>query len=514
MRFRDGQWLPAEGVRCEYAEEVYRVTETPSGKGIGLLCPAKKIMSRGDVLNLSTLSIEIEAAFGGVISVETTHWQGAIRRGPDFDLFPAGGRPDVSAAITKSDKGTTLSAGSLSATVSGKPHEFEISFHASDKSSKKPLTTLLNRFWLSSRGYGVFVDTPERVELEIGSERCCRAQTSVEGSGSSGGVPAWSFGLWLSTSFTTSYDEEAVNSFLTGMKARDIPAELCDFVFDDDMFPDPKCQIARLKAEGTVKKVCVWTNPYLGQASPVFAEAAEKGYLLKRKNGDVFQWDVWQAGMGIIDFTNPAAIKTDFSERIPSQEVLWFDTTVDPARMHNYYYAFIYNKLVYEALLRAMCIEFPGDPIAWTLDRQFMLGESLLVAPVFEEDGSVQFYLPQGRWTNFFTGEVKAGPGWVTETHTFVTLPLYVRENTLLVLGKEGEKRTVYDYAEHVEVRSYFGADGTWRWSWTARPMRSAYWSSRVGRLLGRRCSRGNRLLLLLFEQVRRKCLGVLVARR
>lgn len=36
-------------------------------------------------------------------------------------------------------------------------------------------------FWMSSRGYGIFIDTPDKVELEVGSERCCRVQTSVEG---------------------------------------------------------------------------------------------------------------------------------------------------------------------------------------------------------------------------------------------------------------------------------------------------------------------------------------------
>ncbi|KAK0627443.1 glycoside hydrolase family 31 protein [Immersiella caudata] len=727
MKFRDGQWLAAEGVHAEYAEEVYRISSTSSGKGISLLCPTKKIRSRGDTLNLSTLTIDIEPAFDGVLSVETTHWQGALRRGPHFELFPDG-KPEVESSVVKGDKGTTLSSGSLSATVSGKEHTFEISFHPAD--GEKRLTALQYRsvglaytpapttpmqtsdmrnikhhiftqttigvgesihglgerfgafnkvgqtvslwnadggtssdqayknisFWMSSRGYGVFIDTPERVDLEIGSERCCRAQTSVEGqrlkwyliygpspreilqkysilTGTPGSVPAWSFGLWLSTSFTTSYDEATVSSFLSGMKARDIPVEVfhfdcfwlkafqwCDFEFDSDMFPDPAGQIARLKAEGTVKKICVWINPYLGQASPVFAEAAAKGYLLKRLNGDIFQWDLWQTGMAIIDFTNPSAcawftsrlnslfdigidcIKTDFGERIPSIDVAWHDPTVDPRRMHNYY-SFLYNALVYRALqsrfgprsavlfarsatagtqrfpltwggdcestpeamaesirgglslglcgfsfwsvdiggfegspapwiykrwvawgllcshsrlhgsnsyrvpwtvdnddaspegcsatlakwthlkarlmpylfaqaqestrgglplsLRAMCIEFPEDPTAWTLDRQFMVGNSLLVTPIFEEDGTVQFYLPKGRWTNFFTGEVKAGPGWVEETHSFATLPLYVREGTLLVLGREGEKRTVYDYAEDVEVRSYFAEECT-----------------------------------------------------
>lgn len=347
--------------------------------------------------------------------------------------------------------------------------------------------------------------------------------------------------------------------------------------------------------------------------------AASKGYLLKRKNGDIFQWDLWQDGMGIIDFTNPAAtewyvgclntlfdkgvdaIKTDFGERIPTEDVAWFDSSVDPKKMHNFY-AFQYNEIVYKAVqarygkneailfsrtatagcqrfplqwggdcestpeamaesirgglslglsgfsfwsvdiggfegspppwiykrwvafgllcshsrlhgsasyrvpwtvdnddkspqgcsatlskwtllkarlmpyifseaadsvrqgiplsLRAMCIEFPNDPTSWYLDRQFMFGTSLLVAPIFEESGEVEFYLPAGKWTSFFTGETKSGPGWFTEKHEFDTLPLYVRENTVLVLGKEGEKRTVYDYVSDVEVRLYHVVEG------------------------------------------------------
>jgi alpha-D-xyloside xylohydrolase len=347
--------------------------------------------------------------------------------------------------------------------------------------------------------------------------------------------------------------------------------------------------------------------------------AASKGYLLKRTNGDIFQWDLWQTGMGIIDFTNPEAcewfvgclqglfdkgvdaIKTDFGERIPTIDVEWFDSSLSPRKMHNYY-AFLYNKVVYEALqdrfgeneavlfartatagtqrfplqwggdcestpeamaesvrgglslglcgyafwsvdiggfegypppwiykrwvafgllcshsrlhgsnsfrvpwtvdnddktdqgcskilakwtalkarlmpyifsqaqkavengiplsLRAMCLEFPDDPTSWFLDRQFMLGDSLLVAPIFEESGEVEFYLPKGRWTNFFTNKTKDGPGWFKEKHKFDTLPLYVRENTILVLGKWHETRTVYDYSKGVEVCLYQTSPG------------------------------------------------------
>jgi alpha-D-xyloside xylohydrolase len=102
-----------------------------------------------------------------------------------------------------------------------------------------------------------------------------------------------------------------------------------------------------------------------------------------------------------------------------------------------------------------MCLEFPDDPTSWFLDRQFMFGDSLLVAPIFEESGDVEFYLPKGRWTNFFTNKTKDGPGWFKENHKFDTLPLYIRENTILVLGKWHETRTVYDYHKGVEVCLY-----------------------------------------------------------
>jgi alpha-D-xyloside xylohydrolase len=127
-------------------------------------------------------------------------------------------------------------------------------------------------------------------------------------------------GLWLTTSFTTNYDEKTVTHFLQEMKTRSIPVEVfhydcfymkafqwCDFNFSED-FPDVQHSISSLKQAGLLKKVCVWINPYLGQASPLFAEAAEKGYLLKRINGDVWQWDLWQAGMGLVDVTNPEAV--------------------------------------------------------------------------------------------------------------------------------------------------------------------------------------------------------------
>ena len=123
--------------------------------------------------------------------------------------------------------------------------------------------------------------------------------------------------------------------------------------------------LKRLKEKGL--KICVWINPYIGQESEIFDEAMEGGYFIRRKDGSVWQWDMWQPGMAIVDFTNPEAVswyqeklaglmdmgvdcfKTDFGERIPT-DVIYHDGS-DPYKMHNYY-TYLYNKAVYELIER------------------------------------------------------------------------------------------------------------------------------------------------------------------
>ena len=57
-----------------------------------------------------------------------------------------------------------------------------------------------------------------------------------------------------------------------------------------------------------------------------------------------------------------------------------------------------------------------------------------MVAPVFSEAGEVQFYLPEGRWDLWHNDEVQ-GCRWHKQQHDFMSLPVYVRDNTLLALG-------------------------------------------------------------------------------
>ncbi|MFI9011063.1 alpha-xylosidase [Actinosynnema sp. NPDC053489] len=498
-------------------------------------------------------------------------------------------------------------------------------------------------FYLTNAGYGVFVNHPGHVSFEVGSEAVSKVQFSVEGesleyflvygptprevlrkytalTGRPALPPAWSFGLWLSTSFTTSYDEETVSGFIDGMLERDLPLSVfhfdcfwmrefhwCDFEWDPRTFPDPVGMLERLHARGL--RVSVWINPYIAQRSPLFAEGRANGYLLRKPNGDVWQWDQWQPGMALVDFTNPAArawyaakldallaqgvdcFKTDFGERVPT-DVVYHDGS-DPERMHNHY-THLYNRTVFEVLrkrrgdgdavvfarsatagsqqfpvhwggdceatyesmaeslrgglslglsgfgywshdiggfegtpsaalfkrwiafgllsshsrlhgsssyrvpwlfdeesvdvlrrftklklslmpyldraarqaagegvpmMRAMVVEFPDDPGCAHLERQYMLGDDLLVAPVFSDDGDVSYYVPEGVWTHLLTGEAVRGPRWVRDRCDFLTAPVLVRPNAILPVGAVDD-RPDYDHAEGVTLRAYRLADG------------------------------------------------------
>lgn len=256
-------------------------------------------------------------------------------------------------------------------------------------------------FYMTNEGYGIFVDHTTPVSFEVASEKVAYVGFSVPGeeiryhfiygltpkevlvrytdmTGKPALPPAWSFGLWLTTSFTTKYDEETTGSFIDGMAERDIPLRVfhfdsywmkalhwCDFEWDDQTFSDVKNMLARYKKEKGLK-ICVWLNPYIAQGTPFFREGVEKGYFLMRADGrGVKQIDFWNPGIAIVDFTNPEAkewyvgklktlldmgvdcFKTDFGERIPI-DVTYHDGS-DPVSMHNYY-SYLYNKAVFEML--------------------------------------------------------------------------------------------------------------------------------------------------------------------
>ena len=253
-------------------------------------------------------------------------------------------------------------------------------------------------FYLSSRGYGVLVNTPDYVDFEVGSESVRHVLFSAEDetleyiliggeapldvlsaytalTGRSPVPPAWSFGLWLSTSWLPEFSREEILATIDRMAACGIPLSVfhfdarwmldfhdCDFRWHP-RYGDAREMLRDIHARGV--KVCCWINPYVAQPSALFREGLEGGYFVKKPDGNVWQTDVWMTGMAIVDFTNPEAsqwycdrlgavldmgvdcIKTDFAERIPTN-VVWHDGS-DPRKMHNYY-TLLYNEAIYNLL--------------------------------------------------------------------------------------------------------------------------------------------------------------------
>ncbi len=677
------------------------------GHSVTLYGPYRPINHRGMTLNCGQMTVTLTSPAEGVISVKMENFMGARDDGPAFQLHTS-----ECGSVTADGDTVALHSGKLSAVASvqgdwgitfywdgkeltstgfrGMAHFYgpdnttymreqlaldvneeiyglgerfgpfvkngqSIDLYNADGGTNSEQAYKSIPFYISTKGYGLFVNSPDTVSYEIGSEIVNRVQFSVPGESMEymviGGddykeiltrytgltgrppmVPSWTFGLWLSTSFTTNYDEETVLSFIDGMLERKIPLTVfhfdcfwmkefqwTDFVWNEDTFKDPEGMLRKIHDRGI--KVCCWINPYIGQKSRLFKEGVEKGYFVKTGDGSVWQWDMWQAGMALVDFTNPDAVKwyqgylrqlcemgvdcfkTDFGERIPVQDpyygpkaakygIRYFDGS-DPDKMHNYY-TYLYNKAVYDLLaevygegnaclfarsatvggqqfpvhwggdnlptypslaqslrgglslalcgfgywshdiggfegtssndifkrwtqfgllsshsryhgsnaykvpwmygdeavavtkaftelkmrlmpylyrkaveahetgipmMRPMFLEFPDDRTAPFVDTQYMLGDALLVAPIMNDRGAGEYYLPEGLWTDWFTGETVEGGKWFKGDYDYFHLPLFVRENTILVLGAHND-RPDYDYEVEPEIRIFGLRDG------------------------------------------------------
>lgn len=487
-------------------------------------------------------------------------------------------------------------------------------------------------FYISSKGYGVFVNSTGNVSFEVGSDSVDKVSFTLPGeeleyffiggenlkevlknytslTGKPSLPPAKTFGLWLSTSFVTDYNEETVTSFIDGMEKRNIPLQMfhfdcfwmrefhwTDFQWDKRQFPDPEGMLSRLGKRGL--GLCCWINPYIAARSCLFQECAEKGYFIKNKDGSIFRTDLWQPGMAIVDFTNPeagkwfsdrirsllemgiTAVKTDFGERIPT-DVCYYSGE-DPVYMHNYY-AYLYNKTVFDTIksyygennaclfsrsatvgcqkfpvhwggdctgefssmaetlrgglslcssgfgffshdiggfentssgavykrwcafglmsthsrlhgsasyrvpweydeeavdvlrfftrlkgklmpylyaqavktaetgvpmMRPMVMDFAEDRICRYLDEQYMLGDDILCAPVFNDEGIAEFYLPDGSWYDIITEKTYEGGRYHRRLCSFMEMPVLARPNSIVALGDFADQFE-YDYAEN-----------------------------------------------------------------
>ena len=110
-------------------------------------------------------------------------------------------------------------------------------------------------------------------------------------------------------------------------------------------------------------------------------------------------------------------------------------------------------------MMRAMVMEYSDDPACLPLDRQYMFGDNLLIAPVFNEEGTAQFYLPKGKWTDIQTGEVLEGGNWYDKKYDYFSMGMYAKPNSIIAYGNF-ERNFAYDYVEGAKLVIYQLEDG------------------------------------------------------
>ena len=408
MKFTNGYWMIRDGVDALYAREAYELAADATTESLNVLAPTSVVRGRYDTLNLPTFNVDITTPAEGVIRVRAEHWQGATEY-PGFPLnadepgnrdyvtVQANGNGDGEVGVNGAD--VTLTTGGLTAkVVKGTP--WNLTFIGEDgKVLTESAGKSLGRFKLGAESnvtaqpvgeFGVTMDGSARDEsdvftaiqlhLSVGEDvyglgerfgAYVKNGQSVDIWNEDGGtaseqgykdIPFYmtsnGYGVLVNNRGHVSFEigsentEAIINSFIDGMAERGIPLAAfhydcywmcefhwCDFEWDKRFFGDIESTLKRLHED--------------------------KGYLVRKPNGEVWQTDFWQAGMGLVDFTNPAArewfkdkvkallnqgvdaIKTDFGERIP-RDVVWYDGS-PKLSMHNWYTQ-LYNQAVFEAI--------------------------------------------------------------------------------------------------------------------------------------------------------------------
>lgn len=408
MKFTNGYWMIRDGVDALYAREAYELAADATTESLNVLAPTSVVRGRYDTLNLPTFNVDITTPAEGVIRVRAEHWQGATEY-PGFPLnadepgnrdyvtVQANGNGDGEVGVNGAD--VTLTTGGLTAkVVKGTP--WNLTFIGEDgKVLTESAGKSLGRFKLGAESnvtaqpvgeFGVTMDGSARDEsdvftaiqlhLSVGEDvyglgerfgAYVKNGQSVDIWNEDGGtaseqgykdIPFYmtsnGYGVLVNNRGHVSFEigsentEATINSFIDGMAERDIPLAAfhydcywmrefhwCDFEWDKRFFGDIESTLKRLHED--------------------------KGYLVRKPNGEVWKIDFWQAGMGLVDFTNPAArewfkdkvkallnqgvdsIKTDFGERIP-RDVVWHDGS-PKLSMHNWYTQ-LYNQAVFEAI--------------------------------------------------------------------------------------------------------------------------------------------------------------------
>jgi alpha-D-xyloside xylohydrolase len=109
-------------------------------------------------------------------------------------------------------------------------------------------------------------------------------------------------------------------------------------------------------------------------------------------------------------------------------------------------------------VMRALGLEFPNDPGSLANETEFLLGSSLLVAPVLNAEGEVDVYLPPGTWYDYWNEQKHQGPAQIHRSCDMEDYPLYIRSTAVLPVSDDSS--TVSDLWDPLVFELYPAAEG------------------------------------------------------
>ncbi|MDC7233653.1 MAG: glycoside hydrolase family 31 protein [Spirochaetales bacterium] len=255
-------------------------------------------------------------------------------------------------------------------------------------------------FYLSSRGYGLFIHSSAHMRLSLADISTRAAQGRIEEdeldlfilggdhpegilnnyrklSGYPPQLPLWSYGTWMSR--MTYFSAQEIDEICERLRQEEYPCDLihidtgwfetdwvCEWTFSKANFPDPPGFMKSLRDQGY--RVSLWQTPNIGEGNRLLKEALDKRYLAPPRGKAVSSSSDFsgQDFGGQIDFTNPEAvqwyqgmirdllekgasvIKTDFGERIQMNADY---LNMSPDKLHNLY-GLLYQKAAFEETQR------------------------------------------------------------------------------------------------------------------------------------------------------------------
>ncbi|MEG1406859.1 MAG: alpha-xylosidase [Ruthenibacterium sp.] len=254
-------------------------------------------------------------------------------------------------------------------------------------------------FYISSKGYGLLVNSGKAVQFNLGCESNASISVHVPDdevefyiftgktpkeilatytqlTGPAVMPPEWSFGLWYSTGFKDASGESVMQD-AERFREKQIPCDVmhfdcywlredrwCDFVWDERLYPQHVEMLHKLHQQGY--KVCLWMNPYVTIRTEMYTEGEKNNYFIKNPEGKTYTADMWHGLLSycaILDVTNPEAVawfrekvrhvlcegvdvlKTDFGEDIPVDSLFYNGKSGEEMRN---VYSLLYNEIVFD----------------------------------------------------------------------------------------------------------------------------------------------------------------------